>query len=81
MLYKKMIVEVEGKFTKEGEFYPSSLILEDGSKFCVDRVKNIARRAAMKVGGTGIRYTVMILGQEKYLFREKDIWFVEAKCE
>ena len=32
-----------------------------------------------EVGGGGIRYTVQINGQEKYLFNEGNKWFVEAK--
>ena len=32
-----------------------------------------------KVGGGGIRYTVMIKGKESFLFHEGDKWFVEAK--
>ena len=37
------------------------------------------RCAARKVGGTGIRYTVSISGQETYLFEDEGKWFVEAK--
>jgi len=37
------------------------------------------RAASKKVGGGGIRYTVMIRGRESYLFQEGNKWFVEAK--
>ena len=36
------------------------------------------RAAATKVLGSGTRYTVVIKGQEKYLFEEAGRWFVEA---
>ena len=36
-------------------------------------------KAEMKVGGTGIRYTVSISGKETYLFEDEGKWFVEAK--
>ena len=33
-----------------------------------------------KVGGTGIRYTIMVCDKETYLFDEENgKWFVEAK--
>ena len=38
------------------------------------------RASSNKVGGGGIRYTVQINGQEKYLFNEGSKWFVEAKA-
>lgn len=37
-------------------------------------------RVEITVGGTGIRYTVLICGQESFLFDEENgKWFVEAK--
>ena len=44
-----------------------------------DRVCSRQRAAATKVGGTGIRYTIMIGGRQTYLFEDEDQWFVEAK--
>ena len=38
------------------------------------------RASSNKVGGGGIRYTVQIHGQEKYLFCEGNKWFVEARA-
>lgn len=77
---RKVIVEVIGLFTKDGQFRPQRMVWEDGTTYEIDRIKQVARRAALKVGGTGLRYTVMILGKERYLFREDDIWFVEANA-
>ena len=45
----------------------------------IDRVCSRQRAAATKVGGTGIRYTIMIGGRQTYLFEDEDQWFVEAK--
>ena len=45
----------------------------------IDRLIQVKRCAAMKVGGTGIRYTVSISGKETYLFEDEGKWFVEAK--
>lgn len=77
---RKVIIKVAGEFQKDGQFRPKSITWEDGKSYEVDRLKQVARRAATKVGGTGLRYTVMIAGKERYLFREDDIWFVEAHC-
>ena len=52
---------------------------EDGKSYVIDRLIQVKRCAAMKVGGTGIRYTVSISGKETYLFEDEGKWFVEAK--
>ena len=52
---------------------------EDGKEYSIDRVCSRQRAAATKVGGTGIRYTIMIGGRQTYLFEDEDQWFVEAK--
>jgi len=45
----------------------------------IDRLKHKCRAASTKVGGCGIRYTVMIGGHESFLYNEDEKWFVEAK--
>ena len=47
--------------------------------FPIDRIIYKCRAASQKVGGGGIRYTVLICGKESYLFQEGNKWFVEAK--
>ncbi len=76
---KKVYVDVVLKNDKEGEIWPLSLTWEDGSVYEVDRVKLKCRAASLKVGGCGIRYTVVVCGKETYLFHEEDRWFVEGK--
>ena len=39
----------------------------------------MAKAAALKAGGCGIRYTCRIRGQQTYLFLDGDRWFVEQK--
>ena len=39
---------------------------------------HIVPAASLKVGGRGIRYTVKIGANERYIFRDEDRWFVEA---
>ena len=64
---------------KDGTLLPKSFIWEDGEKYHVDKVLHITPAASLKVGGRGIRYTVKIGGAERYMFREEDRWFVEAR--
>ena len=52
---------------------------ENGLIFQIDQILYKCRAASKKVGGGGIRYTVMIRGRESYLFQEGTKWFVEAK--
>ena len=73
--YVKVVVE----FSPEGKIVPLSVEWEDGRKFPVDRLLDVRRAASTKVGGTGMRYTVRIMGHETYLFEDRGRWFVEAK--
>lgn len=78
---KKVYVTVNVDHRTDGTARPNTIIFEDGEKYEIDRVKAFCRAAATKVGGTGIRYTVVICGTETYLFDEENgKWFVEAKC-
>ena len=61
---------------------------EDGTKYEIDRVTDIRQAAAMRAGGQGDRYTVMIDGKQSYLFFERSAsltgnnigrWFVERR--
>jgi len=73
--YVKVIVE----YSPEGKIKPLSVEWEDGRRFDVDRLLDVRRAASTRAGGTGMRYTVRILGHETYLFEDRGRWFVEAK--
>lgn len=76
---RKVYVDVTLKQDKYGTIVPLTVTWEDGRRFEVDRVLDVRRAAATRVGGAGIRYTVRILGKETYLFNDGERWFVEAK--
>lgn len=76
---RKVYVDVTLKQDKYGTIVPLSVTWEDGRKYEIDRVLDVRRAAATKVGGTGVRFTVRILGRETYLFDDGERWFVEAK--
>lgn len=76
---RKEYVEVIAKHDTDGRTRPISIKWIDGHIYEVDRLKQICRAASTKVGGCGIRYTVVICGKETFLFQEDEKWFVEAK--
>lgn len=76
----KIVVEVVARFDTAGGLTPLWMVWEDGRKFEIDRVLDVRRAASLKAGGVGIRYTVRILGKERYLWFEdmSNTWFVEG---
>lgn len=77
---RKVYVEVNVDHRPDGSARPNRIKFEDGRTYEIDRVKYVCRAASTKVGGTGVRYTVMICGTETFLFDEENgKWFVEAK--
>ena len=79
MKYEKIYVSVGLVVDAAGEIRPLAIMWSDGSVYEIDRIKHITPAASLKVGGRGIRYTVMIEGKERYLFNEDGRWFVEGK--
>lgn len=77
--YRKVYVGVQLTVSPEGDIRPNTITFEDGTIYEIDRLKYRCRAHATKVGGTGIRYTVVIRGQETFLFEDDGKWFVEAK--
>lgn len=76
---RKAYVSVNIDVDKDGGVSPRYIRWENGLVFKIDQVLYKCRAASKKVGGGGIRYTVLIRGRESYLFQEGERWFVEAK--
>lgn len=77
-MHRKEFVKVNLTVDEEGNVRPNSIVFQKDHIFEIDRLKDVRRAAATKVGGTGIRYTVVIKGKETYLFEDDGRWFVEA---
>lgn len=77
---QKIYVDVVLRQDIEGNKRPLYICWQDGNTYEIDRLIDVRRAASLKVGGCGLRYTVMIEGKRTYLFEEDDKWFVEAKC-
>ena len=76
---RKAYVSVNVDVDEEGCVHPRYIRWENGLIFQIDQILYKCRAASKKVGGWGIRYTVLIRGRESYLFQEGSKWFVEAK--
>ena len=84
----KVYVAVRVEFDEYGVMYPREITWEDGEKYEIDRVIDIRQAPAIKAGGQGDRYTIMVKGQQSYLFFERSTnltgnvigrWFVERR--
>lgn len=71
MQFHKAVVKVLVIVATDRTKTPVSLTFEDGKEYSIDRVCSRQRAAATKVGGTGIRYTIMITIEDAPLLRRK----------
>lgn len=74
----KRYVPVIVRFEADGELRPQIIEFDEGHKYPIDRILDVRRAACQTVGGVGDRYTVRVAGKERYLWFERDRWFVEA---
>lgn len=78
----KRYVPVIVRFDEEGKLQPLLIEYGTGQEYVIDKVVGPPVRAACQsVGGVGDRYTVVIGGQETYIWLEKGRWFVVQKSE
>jgi hypothetical protein len=74
----KEYVDVIVKHNTDGDIKPLALSLSGGKLYEIDKVKYKCRAASLKVGGTGIRYTVKVKNTVFFLFDEENgKWFIE----
>lgn len=65
------------KMQADGKVIPLTILWQDGRTFEIDKVLDIRKKASTKGGGKGLRYTCRILNQERFLWLDDNIWFVE----
>ena len=76
----KRYVPVIVRFDEDGRLRPLVIEYDTGQKYIIDKVLGSPVRAACQsVGGVGDRYTVVIGGQETYIWLEKGRWFITDK--
>lgn len=64
---RKAYVSVNVDVDTEGTLHPRFIRWDGGLIFRIDQVLYKCRASSKKVGGGGIRYTVLIKGKESYL--------------
>ena len=83
---EKIYVRVNSDFDATGYMLPRTITWADGRTFTIDEVKDFRPASTLERGHGGDRYTVVIRGEERYLFFEKTDglfasrvgrWFVE----
>ena len=83
---EKVYVKVNSDFDSTGYMLPRTITWVDGRTFKIDKVKDFRPASTLAKGHSGDCYTVVIRGEEKFLFFEKtdDLfasrvgrWFVE----
>lgn len=62
----------------DGSKTPIRIIFPEGRCFDIDLVTERRRATATKAGGCGMRYTIRLHGQERYIFEDDERWFVES---
>lgn len=80
MSHRKVFLPMTILVDEEGVVTPLSFRWLNGAIYEIDRILDKRPAASTKVGGCGMRYTVRIRGNERYLFEEDGWWFLEAPC-
>lgn len=75
---EKNFIKIIATFTEEGVVLPQTIVWEDGRMFSIDKILDIRKKASIKVGGIGLRYTCLVHGKQIYLYKEDDKWFLES---
>ena len=81
MIYEKVYVKTVCEFLRSGGIRPLEIIWVNGKRYSVDRVKEIERKPCKSGGILPVRYTIFVLGQQKYIYYEpqRERWFVERE--
>ena len=77
---KKRYVPVIVRFDADGKLRPQIIEFDEAHKYAINKVLDVHRAACQTVGGVGDRYTVQVQGKERYLWFERDKWFIEERC-
>ena len=75
---EKRYVPVGVRIDETGKKRPQIIEFED-RKYRIDKVLDHGPAACHSVGGVGIKYTCLVLGQITELWEEKEQWFVVVK--
>lgn len=71
-------VTIIAKMQEDGNVIPLILLWENGKKYTIDKILDIRKKASTKGGGLGLRYTCRFGEEERYIWLDGYIWFVEV---
>lgn len=77
--YEKVYVKVNSDFDSTGYMVPRTITWADGRTFRIDEVKDFRPASTLRKGHGGDCYTVIIRGEERFLFFEKTSDFFAAR--
>ena len=79
---EKKYVAVVSITSPDGLVTPQTIVWDDGRRFAIDKVTDRRQAQSLKVGGTGMRYTILVGGRQTHLWYDdyRGSWFVEAKA-
>ena len=82
---KKRYVAVDAHWTKDGVMTPTAIywVNPDGSekRYEIDDIVGTPTKMNSMAGGYGKRYKIIISGNMRELFLEKDKWFLVSEKE
>jgi len=68
---ERVYVKVNSDFDATGSITPRSITWKDGRVFRIDAVRDFRPASTLRSGHPGDCYTVIIQGEEKYLFFQR----------
>ena len=75
---EKRYVPVMVRIDENGKKDPKIIEFND-KKYRIDKILDRGPAACRSVGGVGVKYTCVVLGQGTELWEEKEQWFVVVK--
>ena len=76
--YVKQYVRAVAELGADGHVVPLYIIWPDGRRFDIEKVVDTGFSSSPKPGCSGVRYSVVISGQTKVLWRDGRGFFVEC---
>ncbi len=76
-IFMRKDIDVIAKMNTSGVITPIKILWDNGKSYEIDKVLDIRKKASLKGGGMGIRYTCKIKEKERFLWLDGYVWFVE----
>ena len=70
-------INVIVKMDEFGNITPLTILWSNTLTLQIDKIIDIRKKASLKGGGIGVRYTCRIKGHERFLWLDEYTWFVE----